>query len=544
MLAPPARNQGNTDTATPDLDGFCEYIRGSIVAGDAEYALEQAEKVAIRAGSSGECQWEARALLLAAEAHAAFKPESPETTADFAIRAAEALREEGDADGELHALRLVVEAFLKVRRVDETAEAAQALYRRSSKISASGNLTAWATTAMGRAHLFDGRVEAASEAANKAMALCDAEASDNDALDCQILECDVHLASGREDAALQAALAIVESAKCAASATRNYKTCKGLAVAYGKLADVHDRSDRFVEALRAAEKSIENWKRCGDQSASVDCLIIETRAKWAICSNRRTLRELNFAKATVAAAEKFCRHDGRCCGDAYLVYAQVLLGAGSYKEAEFAVDRASKFFRKARERRRRAEALLLSAEVELKRGYLQDARAETHRALDLFDVMGDPQGKDKALKIEDQINAELGIPTRAEVEQKALESSTQFPPSKNLGQLPISMESAAAQEPDLQAAAPVQKTWVLDAGMTLGNIREKIIDVVRSIGGNDDLTDVDVPLMEAGVTSNMAILLRDQLGRDISGITLPPTLIFDYPSVAEIASLIAEKVGL
>ena len=48
---------------------------------------------------------------------------------------------------------------------------------------------------------------------------------------------------------------------------------------------------------------------------------------------------------------------------------------------------------------------------------------------------------------------------------------------------------------------------------------------------------------EAGLTSNTAVLLRDELGKDLPGISLPPTLIFDYPSVSAIADFVMEKAS-
>merc|ERR1712083_341863 len=69
----------------------------------------------------------------------------------------------------------------------------------------------------------------------------------------------------------------------------------------------------------------------------------------------------------------------------------------------------------------------------------------------------------------------------------------------------------------------------------------KILETVRSLLGDEeeeDELDPEVPLMEAGLTSNNAVLLRDYLTRDLPGVKLPPTLIFDYPSVSAIAEFI------
>lgn len=63
---------------------------------------------------------------------------------------------------------------------------------------------------------------------------------------------------------------------------------------------------------------------------------------------------------------------------------------------------------------------------------------------------------------------------------------------------------------------------------------------MQIIGDAEDI-EADTPLMQAGLTSNTAVLLRDELGRDLPGINLPPTLIFDYPSIQAMADFILEK---
>merc|ERR1712028_173906 len=69
-------------------------------------------------------------------------------------------------------------------------------------------------------------------------------------------------------------------------------------------------------------------------------------------------------------------------------------------------------------------------------------------------------------------------------------------------------------------------------------VREKVLEVALSIIGDDADCEFDMPLMQAGLTSNTAVLLRDDLASAIPGIHLPPTLIFDYPSVGAIADYI------
>ena len=78
-----------------------------------------------------------------------------------------------------------------------------------------------------------------------------------------------------------------------------------------------------------------------------------------------------------------------------------------------------------------------------------------------------------------------------------------------------------------------------------GDVKSDIFAVVKEqiqelTGNYDGQIAVDVPLMEAGVTSTLAVQLVS--GLEIAlGIELPGTLVFDYPSIVEITNYICEQ---
>merc|ERR1711862_584000 len=76
-------------------------------------------------------------------------------------------------------------------------------------------------------------------------------------------------------------------------------------------------------------------------------------------------------------------------------------------------------------------------------------------------------------------------------------------------------------------------------------VQAKITDVAKGVIGMEagEELDGDTPFMEAGMTSNTAVLLRDELMAELSGVTLPFTLIFDFPSVNAVAEHVVEKAG-
>merc|ERR1740123_1477492 len=73
-------------------------------------------------------------------------------------------------------------------------------------------------------------------------------------------------------------------------------------------------------------------------------------------------------------------------------------------------------------------------------------------------------------------------------------------------------------------------------------IKEKLLEIaVRISGADEGEIEGDTPLMEAGLTSNSAILLRDELQTEMPGINLPVTLVFDYPSISAMAELVMDE---
>merc|ERR1712048_122894 len=112
-----------------------------------------------------------------------------------------------------------------------------------------------------------------------------------------------------------------------------------------------------------------------------------------------------------------------------------------------------------------------------------------------------------------------------------------------MGAMPV---MAAAAMPDAGAAAggAVVKKGGGSGALTVLNeesVIKKVKEVAMGIVGDDEDIEIDTPLMQAGLTSNTAVTLRDELSQELPGINLPPTLLFDYPSIQGISDFIVEK---
>merc|ERR1711982_182794 len=83
----------------------------------------------------------------------------------------------------------------------------------------------------------------------------------------------------------------------------------------------------------------------------------------------------------------------------------------------------------------------------------------------------------------------------------------------------------------------------VSGGLTSDMVKGQILEVTKGLIGYDEEIEFDAPLMEVGLTSNTAVLLRDALTQTLPGLNLPVTLVFDYPSIGAMTDLIMEKAA-
>ena len=95
--------------------------------------------------------------------------------------------------------------------------------------------------------------------------------------------------------------------------------------------------------------------------------------------------------------------------------------------------------------------------------------------------------------------------------------------------------------PLLPAGAP-HAAWQVVAQADLEQLMlQQVQETVRAVLGSEVATDQ--PLMAAGLDSLSSVELRNSLEAKL-GVELPTTLVFDYPTVGAIATLLATKVEL
>lgn len=290
-------------------------------------------------------------------------------------------------------------------------------------------------------------------------------------------------------------------------------------------AQEHLVEGRFEDALAAAQDAEPLIQGAGDfeAEAMLQLLVAQAQLKLLELSGSDP-GSWDFKQAAVKILEA-----GRKAGDlarkaqrlpltgaslCLISQAQVLLLRG--KEAVDAATFAAQAFRGASDRSGEANALLLAATGYLISGRLRKAKESASKALLLGRELQDEQ-----------------LQARAEAALDAVD----FPSDALLQQ---EEEEEAELATDLVAGEGGEAVQVTSADFLA--IKEKVRGVVLEIVGMDDMGD-DTPLMQSGLTSQSAVILRNSLGKELPGPSLPFTLMFDFPSISAMSEYFAQRSG-
>jgi len=234
----------------------------------------------------------------------------------------------------------------------------------------------------------------------------------------------------------------------------------------------------------------------------------------------------------------------------------VLLSQGG--EALHAATQAAAAARGVGDSYRTAEALLVSGRVAFALMQPAVAQAAAAEATPIFDELGDKAGGAGSRLLEAQVHLNDGrlqdaydAATQAKalakaageqkVEQLALRIIQQTPPRP--AELPTTVVQASQAAEAAVAPAPVAVAGTpatQETALSLSVVKELVMKVGKDILGEEeeDLT-FDLALMDAGLDSLSALSFRNQLNVETK-LKLPGTLMFDYPTMNDVAAHIAE----
>lgn len=331
---------------------------------------------------------------------------------------------------------------------------------------------------------------------------------------------------------------------------------KGEAASLRMLCEVAMQREEYRMAVRAAEQARHLLRELGDKSGetSMTYLLAQSAVQLAVREGARVEESARAGKASKDALAKAAKavvvavkqarelpEGEHLLGCALCTLSQVEMLSGRSDEALVAADEGVVLFRNAADDSSEASALLLSADALRSSASYMEAQEAGKESLRLYQQCKNEKGQERA--------AELLKFLEPHFRPKPAAQAAGPPPPPGAPSMPGSMVNFADQ------AAPDQGQRVMvprPAGprgpaLDLANIDEaavqaKLLDIaVRVSGAEDGEIEADTPLMEAGLTSNSAILLRDELQQEMPGISLPVTLVFDYPSISAMMELVVEQ---
>lgn len=352
-----------------------------------------------------------------------------------------------------------------------------------------------------------------------------------------------------------------QAAKDAVTLLTNQDDRLSEAQAQQALSQCYVQDEQFDKAIRPAERARALYRDLGKKEEECNVLVELAQAFMSVASTMIGEEEDaeitrpfadNCDKAMKTAKEALIRSrkldDTNFVATALNTMSEVHIMMRRGNEALLAANEAVSMFRESEYELGEAYSLSLCAHAYLLKGDEENARADAEESIALFDY-----AKEETLKQVPQRVLEVFRKRDAEkAAQQAMQSGMWQQQFMNMPQQHMMMQNIPQMDQGQQPGQPDAPQAVvtmqagdkltLSAGLSADVVRAKVSDITMRIIGDDEQIEAEVPLMAAGLTSNSAVLLRDQLSQEIPGIHLPPTLIFDYPSIEAITDFVMEKV--
>jgi len=543
---------------------WCHGIRDLLQNDQAPKALKLADRALRDAVKRKDKNGEARARQMQVFVLLELPGEDPSDIAEVAKNAAEALKASGDSSAELWTLR--VQALLEVEamHVEEAMDLANRMLARARDFSNSRG-EALAHLTMAEICRLSSQLTKGQTAAEQALSLFlrigdrAGQGAAHQALS------DLARLDGDSDQAFQAASSGLKHFQ---GETKPYvsREISGLAGAcYRQALALLDLAEE-VEALRLAEKAVKVCFAEKQPAWEAQALAVMAEAKLSVCDSKGDGNDVNHTvlKGAQLAADRVTRwrpFHRTLLAQALSTLSDALLRTEAFHSAMASAKDAKRLYSKAGLDLLAAKAQLKMAEAEVGLGRAEQAKEDLEEVFHAFKAVEYFDGQDRVLDLLDVANKALGLPTRAELaEQKRQERQKQqqllaqqyWAQQQALGQAPAAQlppqmmvqgDDNMAQKPKAEKVELVREASPLElkAGMDIATLKSKVTQVAALIMGGDDDFEADTPLMEAGLTSNTAMVLREELQRDLPGIKLPLTLSFDYPSVQAIADFVLDQ---
>jgi len=495
-------------------------VSALMITGEYEECLKAVEEEQSAVQDLGDPRWEAGVLLDVATVHLA--KGSFDAAADAANEAIEIYQGIKDRQGEAFAMNKLNEVHLSKfddAAVLQTATEQRAIFQELEDKSraASCQLTIAGLTAAER---FDEAYALAEEAQEWFQDARDKEGEGRALNFMAQFHCD------KEDYE-QA----VEKAKEMRECLREFGHKTLEANACRVLCDFHLKFGNPAEAVRAARDGLTLVKKAMDKREIVDYLLLVSNATMELIQKeagegagaKGIEKALRPAKEALTVAKSLSKGKNGQMGSALYQIACVQMLCARANEAMQAVREAVDIFRAVNDKASEASAVVLIAEIHHMSGMQEKALDAAEEGLALAGETADPAIKKRA---EDLIEKIKGKPrlTFEQVGGMAAVPVAGLPAVEGGGAAPAAAQSVVEAKPK---------------GLDPEEVEKVVQEMAKAAIGLDDAVYLDSPLMDSGMDSLTAVSFRNGLQQQL-GVKLPSSLMFDYPTMKEVAGRIVE----
>lgn len=281
----------------------------------------------------------------------------------------------------------------------------------------------------------------------------------------------------------------------------------------------HSIGDKTAECYAAVLLVQANLKQMMDQQQGETQEALKTPAYRTNCE--KAMRAANDALT-------LCRHLGNkpLRGGALFWRAQVLGFRGRLEEAVRVAAEAEQCFDGAGAGGGVVQCKVLAADCLLGLGKFEDAKQVANAAYTRGSRGGDKQAADAAKECLDRI-------------EKAEKKSKELPV---IQQAAITQADVSTKPTEVAAAGPAAATVATPAPQGLDPVlaTKRLMSIVKDVIAADDDLTADSPLMESGMDSLSSVQLTTEVSKEFQ-MTLSPSLVFDFPTVAAMVSHLVEE---
>jgi len=313
----------------------------------------------------------------------------------------------------------------------------------------------------------------------------------------------------------------------------------GQAQALHMTAKVHSARKEHEQSLRLAQRAARLFKESGDGTSEARALLTACTEGVLVCAaghrgavaskNFNDQMEASLRQSTHARDAALKVGEERLYASALRICAQVTFFNGKAVEASSLAQEAASIARSFKDDKSEGTAKIIQAEALISISKFPKAMQACEEALILFRKVGDASGEGTALYLMGTIDAET-----AEFDMVKR--------GEGGAQAAIAAPAAEDSQAENQVAMPDKEKFLATLPLP-ERIGFQIKDLIGGITGRSAELDNDQTVMEAGLTSISAIMLRDQLNDhfpDAEGMEM--TFVFEYPTVRSMTDFILEAM--